>query len=428
MGIIYIRGEYEWIARRLEQAIAQAEETGWLGRNIRGSEFTFRVHVHRGAGAYICGEETALLESLEGKPGEPRTRPPYPTEYGYRGKPTLINNVETLCQVPLIINRGAGWFRSIGTAGSPGTKVFTVAGCINGPAAFEAPLGITLRQIVTTPTCRRRLVPALSGRSRIPARTVRRLHAARERRHGRPYRDAGSCRIAKICPGDAASPLCRLRLCSRRRAETEFQHWVRRYGARPPQGPPPAARFPVNSDPNPFVWVDLNKCILCTRCVRAFLALEGRRPVGPQAAWLYDSAAEILVEVAAVPAKIGLDERQTVRVRSRRGDMLARAVVTDRVAPGVVFGNFHFPGPSNANNVTSGGLDPVAKIPEYKVCAVAIEAVSDLPVKQGDQSVYGDYASIRRLRRFRTILACVACATSRHQRFQSDLPRKLSCK
>jgi NADH:ubiquinone oxidoreductase subunit F (NADH-binding)/NADH:ubiquinone oxidoreductase subunit E len=147
-GIIYVRGEYEWISRRLERAIVQAEERGWLGRAIRASGFSFRVHVHRGAGAYICGEETALLESLEGKRGEPRIRPPYPTTHGYHGKPTLINNVETLCLVPPILTRGPDWFHSLGTPASPGTKVFTVTGCVNRPGAFEAPLGITLRQVI----------------------------------------------------------------------------------------------------------------------------------------------------------------------------------------------------------------------------------------------------------------------------------------
>ena len=146
-GVIYIRGEYEWIARRLEQAIAAAEERGRLGENIHGTGFSFRLHVHRGAGAYICGEETALLNSLEGKRGEPRVRPPYPTTHGYHGQPTVVNNVETLCHVPAIVRHGARWFRSLGTAESPGTKIFTVTGCINQPGAFEAPLGITLRQI-----------------------------------------------------------------------------------------------------------------------------------------------------------------------------------------------------------------------------------------------------------------------------------------
>jgi NADH:ubiquinone oxidoreductase subunit F (NADH-binding) len=147
-GVVYVRGEYEWVARRLERAIAQAEERGWLGQDIRGSGFSFRAHVHRGAGAYVCGEETALLESLEGKRGEPRVRPPYPTAHGYHGRPTLVNNVETLCLVPSVVACGTDWFRSLGTAGSPGTKVFTVTGCVNRPGAFEAPLGITLRQVV----------------------------------------------------------------------------------------------------------------------------------------------------------------------------------------------------------------------------------------------------------------------------------------
>ncbi len=147
-GVIYIRGEYEWIAQRLERAITQAEERGWLGKDTQGCGFSFRVHVHRGAGAYICGEETALLESLEGKRGEPRYRPPYPTTHGYQGRPTLVNNVETLCLVPAIVDRGPDWFRSLGTSHSPGTKVFTLTGCVNRPGAFEVPLGVTLRQII----------------------------------------------------------------------------------------------------------------------------------------------------------------------------------------------------------------------------------------------------------------------------------------
>jgi NADH-quinone oxidoreductase subunit F len=149
-AIIYIRGEYEWIARRLERAIAQAEQHGWLGRSIRGSTFSCRIHVHRGAGAYICGEETALLESLEGRRGQPRIRPPYPATHGLDGEPTLVNNVETLCFVPAIVRHGSDWFRSHGTAGSPGTKVFAVTGHVNCPGVFEAPLGITLRDIIDT--------------------------------------------------------------------------------------------------------------------------------------------------------------------------------------------------------------------------------------------------------------------------------------
>jgi NADH:ubiquinone oxidoreductase subunit F (NADH-binding)/NADH:ubiquinone oxidoreductase subunit E len=147
-GYIYIRGEYDWLARRLERAITQAKEHGWLGDHIQGSEFNFNIHVHAGAGAYICGEETALLESLEGKRGEPRIRPPYPTTYGRQGKPTVLNNVETFCTVPAIVLRGADWYRSMGTPSSPGVKVFTVFGHVRRPGAFEAPYGITLRQII----------------------------------------------------------------------------------------------------------------------------------------------------------------------------------------------------------------------------------------------------------------------------------------
>jgi NADH:ubiquinone oxidoreductase subunit F (NADH-binding)/NADH:ubiquinone oxidoreductase subunit E len=147
-GVIYIRGEYEWISRRLQHAVSQAQELGWLGTNIQGAGFSFHIKVHRGAGASICGEEKALLNSLEGRRGEPRLRPPYPTARGYNGRPTLVNNVETLCHVPAIISRGPQWFRSNGTAESPGTKVFTVTGCVNRPGAFETPFGVTLRQVL----------------------------------------------------------------------------------------------------------------------------------------------------------------------------------------------------------------------------------------------------------------------------------------
>jgi NADH:ubiquinone oxidoreductase subunit F (NADH-binding) len=147
-GYIYIRGEYETAARRLERAIAHAEHQGWLGNDIQKSGFSFSVHLHRGAGAYICGEETALLESLEGRRGEPRIRPPYPTTHGLYGKPTVVNNVETFCKAPVILARGPQWYRSLGTASSPGTKLFTVTGHINRPGAFEAPFGTTLRQVI----------------------------------------------------------------------------------------------------------------------------------------------------------------------------------------------------------------------------------------------------------------------------------------
>jgi len=147
-AFIYIRGEYVNQANRLEKAILQAEESGWLGENIAGSGFSFHVHVHRGAGAYICGEETALIESLEGKPGEPRVRPPYPPAYGYMGLPTLVNNVESFAAVPSIICNGSSWFRSLSSYPTPGTKVYMLLGHINQPGIFEAPFGITLRQAI----------------------------------------------------------------------------------------------------------------------------------------------------------------------------------------------------------------------------------------------------------------------------------------
>jgi len=147
-GFVYVRGEYAPAADRLERAIAQAETAGYLGERIGGSEFALRLHVHRGAGAYICGEETALLESLEGRRGEPRPRPPYPTAHGYLGQPTVVNNVETLCHVPAIVRQGPHWYRSLGTATSPGTKLFTVLGHVQQPGCFEAPFGITLREAI----------------------------------------------------------------------------------------------------------------------------------------------------------------------------------------------------------------------------------------------------------------------------------------
>ncbi|MEI8130949.1 MAG: NADH-quinone oxidoreductase subunit NuoF [Leptolinea sp.] len=147
-GYIYIRGEYALARQRLESAILQAKEMGFLGKNIFGTDFTFELHLHSGAGAYICGEETALLESIEGNRGEPRSRPPYPTTNGLWGMPTLINNVETLANIPAILREGAAWFKSIGTSSSPGTKVYTILGNVNVTGLIEAPMGITLREVI----------------------------------------------------------------------------------------------------------------------------------------------------------------------------------------------------------------------------------------------------------------------------------------
>ena len=145
---IYIRGEYEYQAQRLERAIQQAEEKGYLGKNILETGFSFKVHVHRGAGAYICGEETALIESLEGKRGEPRLRPPYPPSYGFRGQPTAVNNVESFAAVPHIVKNGADWWKSLSDYETPGTKMYMILGHVKNPGLFEAPFGLTLRQII----------------------------------------------------------------------------------------------------------------------------------------------------------------------------------------------------------------------------------------------------------------------------------------
>jgi NADH-quinone oxidoreductase subunit F len=148
---IYIRGEFASAARRLERAIAQAYERGFLGRNIFGKGYDLDIYVHRGAGAYICGEETALMESLEGKIGQPRLRPPFPAVAGLYGKPTIINNVETLTNVPMIVRYGAAWYRQFGTEKSPGTKVFSISGHVKRPGNYEAPFGIPLRELIFSP-------------------------------------------------------------------------------------------------------------------------------------------------------------------------------------------------------------------------------------------------------------------------------------
>jgi NADH-quinone oxidoreductase subunit F len=147
---VYIRGEYEVIALRLEQAIAEAYGQGYLGKNILGSGFDLDVYVHRGAGAYICGEETALLESLEGKRGNPRLKPPFPASVGLFQNPTVINNVETLANVPFIILNGATWFLAKGLPNDGGTRIFGVSGAVNKPGIYELPVGTSLREIIFT--------------------------------------------------------------------------------------------------------------------------------------------------------------------------------------------------------------------------------------------------------------------------------------
>jgi NADH:ubiquinone oxidoreductase subunit F (NADH-binding)/(2Fe-2S) ferredoxin len=147
-GIIYIRAEYPLAISRLNTAIGQARELGLLGKNIFGTSFSFDVELKYGAGAFVCGEETALINSCEGKRGEPNYKPPYPAEEGYWGHPTCVNNVETFANIPPIMTRGSDWFASIGTEKSKGTKVFALAGKINNVGLVEVPMGITLREII----------------------------------------------------------------------------------------------------------------------------------------------------------------------------------------------------------------------------------------------------------------------------------------
>ncbi len=148
IGIVYLRGEYPLAHERLSNAIAQARAAGLLGENIRGTGFSFDLDIRKGAGAYICGEETALFNSIEGKRGEPRSKPPFPVEVGLFGKPTLINNVETLCNVPLILLEGAAAFAAIGTKTSTGTRLFCLSGHVRAPGLYEVPFGTTLRALL----------------------------------------------------------------------------------------------------------------------------------------------------------------------------------------------------------------------------------------------------------------------------------------
>ena len=147
-GYIYIRAEYPIAVKRLQIAIEQAREYGLLGKNIFDSGFDFDIDIRLGAGAFVCGEETALMTSIEGKRGEPRVRPPFPAVKGLFGKPTVLNNVETYANIPQIILKGADWFRSIGTEKSPGTKVFALGGKITNTGLVEVPMGTTLREVV----------------------------------------------------------------------------------------------------------------------------------------------------------------------------------------------------------------------------------------------------------------------------------------
>jgi NADH-quinone oxidoreductase subunit F len=147
-AFIYLRGEVVHVYRRMLRAVEEAYAAGYLGKNIQGSGFDLDVTVHAGAGAYICGEETALLDSLEGRRGQPRLKPPFPAVAGLYARPTVVNNVESVASVPEIINRGADWFTSMGTERSAGNGIFSLSGHVNKPGQYEAPLGITLRELI----------------------------------------------------------------------------------------------------------------------------------------------------------------------------------------------------------------------------------------------------------------------------------------
>jgi NADH-quinone oxidoreductase subunit F len=147
---IYLRGEFWPLANRLDACIDELFSAGLLGDNLFGTPYSLRLYTHLGAGAYICGEETALLESIEGKLGQPRLRPPFPAVYGLYGKPTVINNVETLTNLPLIMARGAAWYQGMGTTKSPGSKIFCLSGNVNCPGNYELPLGATFRELIFT--------------------------------------------------------------------------------------------------------------------------------------------------------------------------------------------------------------------------------------------------------------------------------------
>jgi NADH-quinone oxidoreductase subunit F len=175
-AFIYIRGEFAYAARQLNRAIEEARSKGFLGKNIFAKGIDIEVIVHRGGGAYICGEETALLTSLEGEKGYPRIKPPFPAVAGLYGCPTIINNVETLSNIPHIVNRGAAWFASIGTPKSTGSKIYCLSGHVNKPGNYEFPMGTPLRELIYEHACGikdgHNLKAVIPGGSSVPVLTA----------------------------------------------------------------------------------------------------------------------------------------------------------------------------------------------------------------------------------------------------------------
>jgi NADH-quinone oxidoreductase subunit F len=147
-SFVFLRWAYKEAATAITTAIAEAKKAGYLGKNILGSGFDLEMHLHTGVGRYMCGEETALLNSLEGKRATPRAKPPFPQVSGLFGRPTIVNNVETLCNIPHIVNRGADWFKSLSLTGDSGTKIYGVSGKVKKPGAWELPMGVTMRELI----------------------------------------------------------------------------------------------------------------------------------------------------------------------------------------------------------------------------------------------------------------------------------------
>ena len=145
---VYLRGEFQQIAAALDEKIAEMERAGYLGENLFGTDYALHIYTHLGAGAYICGEETAMLESIEGKRGQPRIRPPFPAVHGLYGKPTVVNNVETLTNLPMILANGSDWYKTLGTPDTAGVKIFSLSGRVRRPGNYELPFGSTFRQLI----------------------------------------------------------------------------------------------------------------------------------------------------------------------------------------------------------------------------------------------------------------------------------------
>jgi NADH-quinone oxidoreductase subunit F len=175
-GYVYLRGEFQQLALQLDACLAEMEKAGFLGDNLFGTKYSLKIRTHLGAGAYICGEETSQLSSIEGGRGYPRLKPPFPAVEGVFRRPTVVNNVETLCNLPHIIERGADWFRSMGTEKSPGPKIFSVCGHVNRPGNYEVPLGTPLRTLLNEQAKGvrdgRRLKAVIPGGSSVPVLTA----------------------------------------------------------------------------------------------------------------------------------------------------------------------------------------------------------------------------------------------------------------